>query len=260
MCLILLAHQYSTQWPLVVAANRDEFYSRPAREAGFWTEDSLTRDLLAGKDLTQGGSWLGMSRAGRFAAVTNIRDPSRSAPGSRSRGSLTVDFLSGSVSPMAYLESLRKQRADFSGFNLLVGNSESLGYLNSDSGEMQELPQGIYGISNGKLDDPWPKVTRGKLLLKQMLDASSSVYTDDLLQIMTDKQTAAEHELPDTGITPELEKILSASFITNSERGYGTRCSTAIIVNAGGLIRFSEQNYSRDSSINSRHFYSFQKI
>jgi uncharacterized protein with NRDE domain len=257
MCLILIANQYSSAYPLVIAANRDEFYARATREAGFWSEDSRSADLLAGKDLTMGGTWIGMHRSGRIAAVTNIRDPAISVTGRRSRGQLTVNFLLASSTPLDYLRTVQKQMLYFAGFNLLVGDLNSLAYLNSDSGKLRELEAGIYGLSNGRLDDPWPKVNRGKQQLKEVLENAATLGTDTLMKIMRNTKIAPDSELPQTGVPLELERALSASFISNPERGYGTRCSTAIIVDQGKNVRFSEQNYGSNSELLGRHYYEF---
>ncbi|MEZ5490093.1 MAG: NRDE family protein [Gammaproteobacteria bacterium] len=256
MCLIVLAYRYHTQLPLVIAANRDEFHARPTRQARFWRGEAPQRELLAGQDLTQGGTWLGLSRRGRFAAVTNIRMPGNST-GSRSRGFLTRDFLLGKATPADYLASLLGVLEDYAGFNLLAGDANELCYLNSRRGEVVKLQPGIYGLSNGALDSDWPKVHRSKAALKELLGRESPISTDRLTAIMLDRNRAPDDQLPDTGFPIELERNLSPSFIVNPQRDYGTRCTTAVIINQQGTARFSEQNYAADTCITARRLFHF---
>jgi len=257
MCLIICAFQYHRDFPLVIAANRDEFFSRPTRDAGFWPVQDDSAAILAGKDLTQGGTWLGISDTGRFAAVTNIRNPGQENLAAKSRGFLTSDFLNSDVPAREYLESLQPNLNAFAGFNLLVGDHDELFYLNNQDREIRSLQPGVYGLSNGTLDSPWPKIKRGKDQLKALLDEDNSIETDSLIELMIDTEIAPDHHLPDTGVSLELERMLSASFISSPDRGYGTRCSTAIVVNESGAARFSEQNYNSNGTIASRNFYDF---
>jgi len=258
MCLIVFAHRYHSRLPLVIAANRDEFHSRPTRAAQFWSSDQKQLDLLAGKDLTQGGTWLGMSRGGRIAAVTNIRNPDATG-GSKSRGFLTSDFLLGQEHAADYLQQVQDSLHDFAGFNLLLGDQHGLFYLNSVDGQIEELKPGIYGVSNGILDSDWPKVNAGKTAIKNLLN-EDDVSIDTLTAIMMDRQPAPDPELPSTGIPLKLERQLSASFIVNPQREYGTRCTTAIILDEHGGVRFSEQNYDADTEITSRQVFNFPLV
>lgn len=255
MCLIICAFQQDKKYPLVMAANRDEFHDRPTASAGFW-EEIDGPGLLAGRDLTQGGSWLGITRQGRFAAVTNMRSANPKL-GRRSRGFLVSDYLRGNQSAQQFMATVQDAMYDYAGFNLLLGDQHSLLYLNNSDGEIRALTAGIYGLSNGLLDSDWPKVTRGKNLFAGLLTDTSMLTTDTLIDIMTDRQIAPDAELPDTGVPLELERLLSASFIANPSRNYGTRCSTAIIVGHDGNVRFCEQNYAPDTSVTSRKFFEF---
>ena len=163
MCLLIFAHQLSADYPLMVAANRDEFYARPTAPAAFWPEYP---GLLAGRDLEQGGTWMGVTREGRFAAVTNYRDPDVAMPAPRSRGELPLDYLAGSTTPASYLAELAKRGGEYAGFNLLVGDRDSLWYFANSGGQApRALSPGLYGLSNARLDTPWPKVERGKAML-----------------------------------------------------------------------------------------------
>lgn len=258
MCLIIFAHQAESRYPLVLAANRDEFFARPTEQAGFWQvqpNQSNAQQILAGRDLLAGGTWLGITRSSRFAAVTNIRDPSQSEQKSRSRGELTREFLASTQSAQEYGESLVQHFSKFAGFNLLIGDGESLYYANNFEHVVWRLEPGIYGLSNGLLNTPWPKVERGKERLKEILGSNHHITTDKLIELMADRKRASDDELPDTGVPAELEKTLSSAFILNKERLYGTRCSTAIVIDAEGETCFSEQNYDSFGETAEQHTY-----
>ena len=249
MCLIIFAYQAEPRYPLVVAANRDEFYARPTAEADFWESPSslpLRSQVLAGRDLQAGGTWLGIAPEGRFAAVTNIFDPSRDKQKVRSRGDLPKGFLIGSLSPEEYFESIHTEFDQFAGFNLLLGDSKALYYANNIEGVISQLEPGIYGLSNGLLNDNQPRVERGEKKLKSLLDPDHKLDTDLLIRMMADKEVATDQELSSKPVTFKLEGQLSSTFIVDQEQRYGTRCSTAVIRNEMGNVRFCEQNY--DSS------------
>lgn len=254
MCLILFAFQTDARWPLVVAANRDEFYSRPTLEADFWA-DLQAPAVLAGRDLRAGGTWLGVSRGGRFAAVTNIRDPSREQDRPLSRGELTREFLLGRDAPLDYAEALAPRFELFAGFNLLVGDARELIYVNNVSRRIEALSPGVHGLSNGELDCDWPKLRRGRDTLASLLQEPGAVSTDALISLMADRQQADDEELPDTGVGLALERQLSSAFIAESERGYGTTCSTGVLFGASGEIRFSERNFDQAGRARSQHYY-----
>lgn len=257
MCLIIFAHQADARFPLVVAANRDEFYSRPTQHAHFWPDPELSQPLLAGRDLQAGGTWLGMTTGGRFAAVTNIRDPSQPERKPRSRGELTRAFLEGSASPQEYCDSLAACYDEYAGYNLLVGDGASLCYVNNHARVAETLAPGIYGLSNGLLNAAWPKITKGRTRLKALLDNDAAPDTDSLLALMLDSEPALDTDLPRTGVSIELERALSSAFIRNTERHYGTLCSTAILVDAQGNSRFSEQNYDESGQPSAAHLFRF---
>jgi len=257
MCLIICAHQYHSKFPLVITSNRDEFFARPTETAEFRKLTGGSIAILAGKDLTQGGTWLGVNEFGRFAAVTNIRGANGNITAEKSRGFLTSDFLNSNITAKDYLDDLVPSLDLFAGFNLLLGDKEELFFLNSQDQKVLKLKPGIYGLSNGKLDSHWPKVNLGKASLKEILEQETDVDIESLIDIMTDKEIAADEQLPSTGVPIELERLLSASFISNPQRDYGTRCSTAVVVDDEGNIRFNEQNYNDDTSIASRNFFHF---
>lgn len=255
MCLIIFAHRADPAYPLVLAANRDEFFGRATADAQFWQPDRP--QILAGRDLEAGGTWLGITRSGRFAAVTNIRDPSQPERKSRSRGDLTLNFLNSQESAGNYADNLREHFNEFAGFNLLVSDGETLCYVNNFENLVEELKPGVYGLSNGLLNSPWPKVERGRECLMQLIQADSPIPTDSLIEMMGDRQRAEDSDLPDTGIPLPLERQLSSTFISSESREYGTRCSTALLMQAGGLVQFSEQNYDKEGQATTAHYYEF---
>jgi uncharacterized protein with NRDE domain len=257
MCLIIFAYKALPGFELVVAANRDELFTRPTQQAGFWPDAYSSNATLAGRDLEAGGTWLGVTRSGRFAAVTNIRDPLKQEAKPKSRGELTRNFLASSVSSKAYCNQLKVDADNYAGFNLLVGDGESLWYMNNFENLCEELTPGIYGLSNGILNSPWPKILNGKSRLLELLTDPENITTDSLIQMMQDTAQAPDNLLPNTGVPLELERILSPVFISNPQRHYGTLCSTAVILRSADANYFSEQNYAESGECGERHFYEF---
>lgn len=233
MCLILFAHQAHPAYRLVVAANRDEWFRRPTAPAAFWAD---APGLFAGRDLEQQGTWLGVTTTGRFAAITNFRDPGNHRPDAPSRGRLVSDFLRSSATPGAYLERLRPDAAVYNGFSLLVGDGASLGYFSNRAEDLRDLAPGIYGLSNSLLDVPWPKVRLGKARLARQLD--TGVDADSLLALLDDQRVASDAELPQTGVGIDWERKLSPLRVLAD--GYGTRSSTALLIGADGAVSFAE--------------------
>ncbi|KQZ86551.1 MULTISPECIES: NRDE family protein [unclassified Pseudomonas] len=234
MCLIVFAWRPDHAQPLIVAANRDEFYARPSLPLAQWPE---APHVYAGRDLEAGGTWLGVGANGRFAALTNIRDPHR-PPGRKSRGELVAGFLSGDVSIDDYLTDVVARSPEYGGFNLLVGNKNELWHFNARATEAVMLPPGVYGLSNAGLDTPWPKLLRAKAALSQVLDEPQP---EALLALLSDAQTAPFNELPDTGVGLATETLLSSVFIAS--QSYGTRASTALIVQADGSRHMVERSF-----------------
>lgn len=234
MCLIVFAWRPAHAMPLVLAANRDEFYARPSLPLAAW-EDAP--GLYGGRDLEAGGTWLGVGPGGRFAALTNIRDP-RQPPYGRSRGELAVQFLRSPLGPEAFLADLARRADDYSAFNLLIGDDRQLWLLNSREGTPEQLPEGVYGLSNAALDTPWPKVQKGKALFHEcLIDPQPSA----LLDLLHDAQQPPDAALPDTGVGLNTERLLSSIFIAT--RSYGTRASTVLLVNADGSRHLIERSY-----------------
>jgi uncharacterized protein with NRDE domain len=240
MCVIFFAFQTHPKYPLILLANRDEFYERPTLEAHFWEDYP---EIYAGRDLVGGGTWLGITKTGRFAAVTNYRDPNAER-GKFSRGDLVGDFLKNKDSVEDYLRKVQMRAAEFSGFNLLVGeinaNFQRLGYYSNRADEIKILAPGIYGLSNHLLDTPWRKVRKGKAELSEVMQ-KSDIRNDTLFEILNDRTLADDTDLPDTGIGYEREKLLSAIFIETPI--YGTRSSSLVLVRSDYEISLTERNF-----------------
>ncbi len=241
MCLAFLVWRLHPQYPLVVAANRDEFHARPAARAGWWPDHP---QILAGRDLQAGGTWLGLTRTGRFAALTNYRDPEQRRLDAPSRGALVVDMLLAGTSVDEGLAYLRGVGADYNAFNLIFSDGERLGIFESALGLGRELAPGIYGLSNHLLDTPWPKVEDGKTRVASALSAMTD--TAPLLALLRDDRPAADERLPTTGVGLEWERLLSSAFVR--ARDYGTRCSTIIRVERAGRAYFDEWTWDSEGT------------
>ena len=258
MCLIAFAWRRHPRFPLVVAANRDEFHQRPTASASFWSE---CPEILAGRDLLGRGTWLGISSRGRFAALTNLRsgheerrDASSRGRDAPSRGLLVSAYLSGTQSPEAYLEEVARRAHRYNGFCLIVGDGVEMGYYCARDPAPSLLPPGIYGLSNARLDEPWPKVEGLKSGFAEVL-SRPGWRSGDLMALLGDQRPAPDEDLPDTGVGLEQERIYSPAFVTGAH--YGTRSSTVLIVDAGGRVDFTEQSYDPGGRAGSRAHFSF---
>jgi uncharacterized protein with NRDE domain len=238
MCLIVFAWQVIPSMPLLAAGNRDEFYERPSSAADWWDDHP---QVYAGRDLRAGGTWMGVTREGRFAAITNIRAPSEKRDDAPSRGALVADYLTGRMSPEEYLEQISPRASLFNGFNLLIGNrSKLIWYSNGaqdDERNGKPLAPGIYGLSNGTLDTPWPKVVRTKAQFASLL--CQGAPEDAYFEMLMDTTRAPDCRLPKTGVSLEWERTLSAVCIQSPE--YGTRASTVVQLTAGDAIALRER-------------------
>ncbi|CAM3664310.1 NRDE family protein [Polynucleobacter antarcticus] len=266
MCLILFAWQSHPDYPLVVAANRDEFYERDTEAMAWWNEHP---HVLAGRDradvLGSPGTWLGFTKTGRFAALTNVRAPSEKNPDARTRGELSVDFLTGKHQPHEYIQENAKRFEQYNGFNLLMADLS-----NPENAEMhwvsnrlmmgqqirprkvfpkQALNPGVYGLSNAMLDTPWPKVNHRIAAFAQALamDRGELKNADQYLKLLADTHEASLQELPSTGVNPEWEKALSAAFIKTPV--YGTRSSTLLRVRKDGNFEMVERRFDASGTI-----------
>lgn len=241
MCLILIARDCHPRYRLILAANRDEFHDRPTTPAAFWTH---APQVLAGRDLRGGGTWLGVTRGGRLAAVTNYRDPASLRADAPSRGALVSDFLTGSSDGRGYLTALARKGGDYNGFNLVVWDGDALAWYANRGPGIETVPPGIHGISNALLDTDWPKVDLGMHLMKRWIDSSDRPDTESGFALLGDRTPASDHRLPKTGVGLEWERLLSPMFVTSPV--YGTRASTLVLVDRKGGIELAERSFGPD--------------
>jgi len=238
MCLILFAHKAHPTYPLILAANRDEAYARPAARPAFWEDHP---GIYGGRDLDRGGSWLAMTRTGKIAAVTNYRNALAARDAPRSRGDLVKDYLAGDIDAVAYLKSVEGRGELYNGFILIAGDLDALHWLSNRGPGAARIPPGVHGLSNHLLNTPWPKIERSKRALESLLDADEVALTAGLFRILADCSVAADHELPDTGVGLQRERELSANFISGER--YGTRASTVVLVGSDGEATFMERAF-----------------
>ena len=248
MCLVVLAWRVAPGERVALAGNRDEFHARPTAPMDWWGAPPL----LAGRDLSAGGTWLGLDRRRRFAVITNFRGAA-APPRPPSRGTLIPRFLQGSLAPLEFLAELAPEADRYAGFSLLLADENSLGYFCNRVPEPPRLlPPGIYGLSNASLDAPWPKLMQSRHALTARLGAAA-LSLEDLLEAVADRRLAADAELPDTGVGLELERRLSPAFIVGTD--YGTRSSTAFRLDAAGRGGVLERSYGAEgASTGARHF------
>ena len=238
MCVILFAAGAHPRYPLIVAANRDEAYDRPAAPAAFWSDHP---HVYGGRDLELGGTWLALSTSGRFAAITNYRQGHRIARAPRSRGELTRDVLTGSTEVAPYLAQASRRGADYGGYSLIAGTPQQLFFCSNRGESFAAIEPGVHGLSNRLLDEPWPKVQRGIAVLTGLLDTDEATITRSLFALLADTTAAPDHLLPSTGVPFERERDLSAVFIAGES--YGTRASTVILVGADGDVVYLERSF-----------------
>lgn len=236
MCLVVVAFNVQPDCPLVVAANRDEFHARPTQNAAWWPDQP---DIVAGRDLQAGGTWLGLHRAGRFATITNFRDANTSRAQLRSRGHLVTEFLLSEQSPLDYLRSISPD--DYAGFNLLVADKNRLAYLSNRGGGARELPPGLYGLSNATLDTPWEKVERSKSRLGEIL-ANGDANDTHLLRLLDDREKGPVSEVKSDRLPFATAHAITAPFIVTPE--YGTRCSSIVRVDSEGRWQLLERRFN----------------
>lgn len=241
MCLVLFAYKQHPEYALVVAANRDEFHARPTTKAGFWPQ---APKVFAGCDEKGGGTWMGVTRKGRFAILTNIRDIAKVRGSVPSRGGLVSDFLIKNKNPRKYLETVSANAQKYNPFNLLAGSRDEIFYCTSHDRAVKKLSPGFYGLSNWTLDTPWPKVEKGKQAIKKVfknLEHGSNLDREALFSILADNLAPPANMLPDTGIGLEWERELGSIFVKSP--GYGTRSSTVLIISKTGAISVEERSF-----------------
>ena len=242
MCLILFSYRLHPDYRLILAANRDEFYNRPTAPLAYWSEHP---EVLAGRDLKANGTWLGVTRTGRLAAITNYREPAVQIDKAPSRGGLISDFLTGNTSPESYLNAVSKKSSAYNGYNLIAGDRSGLFYYSNRASSVRQLPPGLYGISNHLIDTAWPKIQRGKRLLQGQLSGREKLDVEKIWEILADRSLPADDQLPDTGVGLVWERILSPLFISSPD--YGTRSSSIVLMEYSGLTTFMERTFNNDA-------------
>ncbi len=253
MCLLVAAFDRHAAYRLVLVGHRDEFHARPAVPLGWWDGPAV---LLAGRDLQAGGTWLGADRHGRVGVVTNFRAPGALQSGGPSRGELVPAFLAGFRPAAEFGADLAGRAGRYSGFNLLLFDDTGLVYVtNHPSPESRSLRSGLYGLSNDRLDVPWPKVVRARERVAALLD-SGHWTVDTLFRALKDRLPAPDESLPDTGIGIERERLVSAPFIVDPQ--YGTRCATVVLVHRDGTIRVDERRYDAQGETTGRTTFAFR--
>lgn len=228
-------------YKLIVAANRDEFYARPTAQAAFWDD---APHVLAGRDLQAGGSWLGVTTSGRFAAITNYRERKTRTDVPPSRGKLVSDYLTGNIAPESYLREVAANGNRYDGFNLIAGDPDVLSYYSNREGRVRQLEPGLYGLSNRVLDTPWPKVSIAKNRLKALL-TRPDLSSNALFDLLADETRASDEVLPNTGFGLEIERMLSAIFIKSE--AYGTRSSSVMLIDDENRTSFIERTFTQGS-------------
>jgi uncharacterized protein with NRDE domain len=249
VCLIALAVGRHPEYPLVLAANRDEFHARPAADADWWDDRP---DILGGRDLQAGGTWLAVSRRGRLATVTNFRDAKLPDSGPRSRGHLVTDFLAGSSSPDDYLDSV--DESAYAGFNLIVADLDDVAYLSNREDGKRRLSAGVYGLSNALLDGPWDKVERSKRRLRDLI-GRDAITPESLFQLMSDREKGPADDVERGRLDFDTAHAITAPFIVLPE--YGTRCTTVILVDRRGGWQFFERRFDPDGLCTGESVFSF---
>lgn len=248
MCLLVFSMNQHPELPFVFAGNRDEMHTRRTSPAHWWQD---APDVFGGRDKEAGGAWLGLRRDGRFAVITNFRDPENVEPDAPSRGKLVHSFLSRDISAEAWLEELLATGTDYNPFTLLFGDVHGLWcYSNAEQANpTSPITSALHGLSNHLLDTPWPKVTRSRDRLQQLID--DQVDAEDMingaLDLLADTAPAADGDLPDTGVALDIEKLLSSPKIVSPR--YGTRASTVLVMNRRGEVDFVERSFAADGSV-----------
>ncbi|WP_353173559.1 NRDE family protein [Paracandidimonas soli] len=245
MCLAVLALNTRPDLPLLIVANRDEYHARPSAPVRPWEDPP---GIYAGRDLAAGGTWLGITRQGRYGLITNYRDPAHVVPDAPSRGALVLDYLAGGDAPLDHARVVLESGGRYNGFNLIVGDASTCALAANRSGEPARLlDSGLYGLSNRLLDTAWPKLLRLRQEVGHMLRQGGQPDAGGLLDLLADRTPAPDDALPDTGVGLERERLLSPIFIAGEH--YGTRCSTVIAVHADGRIRMSERRFGPGGAV-----------
>jgi uncharacterized protein with NRDE domain len=249
MCLIVFAWQAHPDYKLILAANRDEFHTRPSQDSHWWPDQP---HILAGRDLQAGGTWLATARSGRFATVTNYREPPEARAGLRSRGEIVTNFVSDDVDAMTFVSSMTG--ADYAGVSVLAADQANICYASNRGDEAVSLAPGIYGLSNASLDTPWSKLIRAKQALTALIDANN-VNPTELLRLLADRTPASSAEVDSSALPFKLARALTAPFIVADK--YGTRCSTTLLFANDGCVDFRERRFDPDGTVTGDSNFSF---
>lgn len=253
MCILFIAVNEHRDYPLIVAANRDEFFKRPTSQSDFWQENP---DILAGKDLQAGGTWMGINKNGRFSALTNVRDPHRIDPKAVTRGELVANFIKDETTNQAYLKQLVDSRERYNGYNLLFGDWHDLWVYNNHQNKLEQLGDGVFGLSNADLNSPWPKINKGVTNLREYCQLSQPIDEDILFALLRDDTQAEDEILPKTGVPIEWERKLSSIFIKSED--YGTRSSTLLMIDKHNRLSWQERSFDNQGNVFATKNYKFQ--
>jgi uncharacterized protein with NRDE domain len=244
MCLILFAWQAHPRYPLIVAANRDEFHSRPAAAAHWWADAG---GVLAGRDLQAGGTWMGVSRGGRFAAITNYREPQTlEPPFERSRGHLVRDYLISDDSAAKYAWHLRDAGNAYQGFSLLLGDGRELVCVSNRTEEPVRIVPGVHALSNHLLDTSWPKAQHGRLRLEDLL-GSDRLDVESLLDLLADRTLVPGEEPEEFDLRLAPERLTRMAFIVSPD--YGTRSSTVLLADRESGVEYVERQFDSEGNV-----------
>lgn len=252
MCILFIAIKQHPDFPLIIAANRDEFHQRPTLVSSFWPNNS---NILAGTDLQAGGTWMGINRNGRLSALTNVRDPQRIDPQAKTRGELVTQYLANEYNNVEYLHALKRSQVEYNGYNLLFGDWRNLWVYNNHQDQVEHLSAGFHGLSNASLNSPWPKIDKGVRNLEHYCTASDNLDSDALFELLLDDTQAEDQYLPQTGVPIEWERKLSSIFIQSEE--YGTRSSTVLLIDNNQGVTWKERTFDAEAKITEQKNFQF---
>lgn len=252
MCILFIAVKQHPLYPLIIAANRDEFHARPTEAASFWSDSP---SLLAGRDLSAGGTWMGINTTGHISALTNIRAPNRERQDAVTRGELVANYLKQNTSDSEYLQLLQNTHQQYNGYNLLFGQLTNLQVYNSFENTAYSLHQGVYGLSNASLNSPWPKMDVGRSALANYCQRPGELSHEHLFELLANTEPAHDNDLPKTGIPVEWEKTLSSIFIKSKD--YGTRSSTLLLIDNNQHVFYEERTFAPDTTLTNTKVFEF---
>jgi len=249
MCLLSFHMGQHPIYKLIFCANRDESYARPTKEAHFWDDFPF---LLGGRDLEQMGTWLGITKSGRLAALTNYREKTMNLKGKKSRGEIVTSYLTGNESPINFLERLRTNNEAYNGFNVIVGNVNQLYYYGNRQQDIISIDNGTHALSNHLLNTPWPKAELLKNSIEQYVHQDENIAIEKLFNLLNNQNRAQDIDLPKTGVDVEIERLLSPIFIQSEK--YGTRSSTVILVTHNNEVTFVERTFQDGNFVKDNKF------